>query len=102
MEIRRARTEEAREIAEVWLRSRVVSAPAIPPPVHSDHEVDAWFANVVLASREVWVAEVDGTIVACSSSTMTGSTTSMWPPATPGSGSALNFSKSPRRSGRRG
>ena len=64
VEVRRANTEEAREIPEVWLRSREASAPAIPLPVHSDEEVRAWFADVVLATKEVWVTEVGGTVVA--------------------------------------
>jgi GNAT superfamily N-acetyltransferase len=32
--------------------------------VHSDDEVRAWFREVVLPSREVWVAETGATIVA--------------------------------------
>src|SRR5262245_31314313 len=64
MEVRRAHAGEAGAIAEVWLRSRAGSVPAIPPPVHSDDEVRAWFRDFVLPSREVWVA-VDGpTVVA--------------------------------------
>ncbi len=50
-------------MAEVWLRSRQASVPAIPAPVHSDDEVRAWFAEVVLPERETWVAEVDGAVV---------------------------------------
>src|SRR5262249_26876729 len=38
--------------------------PAIPPPVHPDDEVRAWFRDIVLPTQEVWVA-VDGpTVVA--------------------------------------
>jgi GNAT superfamily N-acetyltransferase len=58
--LRRAVVGEAETIAEVWLRSRDASTPAIPPPVHSDHEVRAWFAAVVLPTREVWVAVAPG------------------------------------------
>ena len=61
--IRRATTADAAAVAEVWLRSRKASVPAIPAPVHTDDEVRAWFAEVVLAERETWVAEVDGAVV---------------------------------------
>jgi GNAT superfamily N-acetyltransferase len=61
---RRGRQEEALAIAAVWLRSRHASVPAIPSPVHSDDEVKAWFATVVLPERETWVIEYDGAIVA--------------------------------------
>jgi ribosomal protein S18 acetylase RimI-like enzyme len=64
VEIRRAARNDASEIAEVCLRSRAASIPAIPPPVHSDDEVRAWFSDVVVPTKEVWVAEIDGTLVA--------------------------------------
>lgn len=50
-------------MADVWLRSRHASVPAIPAPVHDDDEVRGWFAEVVLPERETWVAEVDGAVV---------------------------------------
>jgi GNAT superfamily N-acetyltransferase len=56
MRLRQARAEDAAEIAGVWLRSRAASVPVIPPPVHSEEEVHAWFEGVVLPTREVWVA----------------------------------------------
>ena len=56
IDVRGATPDEALVIAEVWLRSRHASVPAIPPPVHSDDEVRGWFADVVLPTREVWVA----------------------------------------------
>ena len=61
--IRRAAIEEANDIADVWLRSRRASIPAIPPPVHSDDDVRDHFANVVL-TREVWVVDVESVVVA--------------------------------------
>ena len=64
VELRTARVEEAPDIAAVWLRSRTASAPDIPTPIHTDDEVRSWFATVVLPTREVWVADVDGTVVA--------------------------------------
>lgn len=66
IELRAATPDEALAIAEVWLRSRHASVPAIPAPVHTDDEVRDWFADVVLPDREVWVATtaVDQDLVA--------------------------------------
>lgn len=64
MVVRRARAPEAREIAEVWLRSRAASVPEIPPPVHTADEVRAWFQEVVPPEREVWVTDGSEGIVA--------------------------------------
>jgi GNAT superfamily N-acetyltransferase len=47
-------------VADVWLRSRRASIPAIPAPAHTDDEVRDWFATVVLPSRETWVIDSDG------------------------------------------
>jgi NAD(P)H-dependent flavin oxidoreductase YrpB (nitropropane dioxygenase family)/GNAT superfamily N-acetyltransferase len=52
---RRARPDEAGAIADLWLRARYASIPAIPPPAHSDDEVREWFASVVVPSRDLWV-----------------------------------------------
>ena len=60
--VRRATPADARAVADVYLRSRHESVPAIPPPVHSDDDIRRWFATVVLPEREVWVAN-DGTDV---------------------------------------
>jgi GNAT superfamily N-acetyltransferase len=61
--VRQARPEEAETIADVWLRSRHASVPAIPPPVHSDDDVRTHFAIVVLPLREVWVVEMRRRVV---------------------------------------
>ncbi|MCU1494024.1 MAG: putative acetyltransferase [Acidimicrobiaceae bacterium] len=58
--LRRADIGEVQAIADVWLRSRAASVPAIPLPVHGDSDIRAWFSDVVLATREVWVAEASG------------------------------------------
>jgi GNAT superfamily N-acetyltransferase len=42
-------------VAELWLRSRRAAA-GIPPAAHTDDEVRAWFREVVLPSRDVWVS----------------------------------------------
>jgi GNAT superfamily N-acetyltransferase len=57
MNIRRALPREAPGLAALWLRSRAASAPSIPPTVHTDEEVHQWFEEVVLPTREVWVAD---------------------------------------------
>ena len=54
--VRRAEATEATEVADVWLRSRHASVPAIPAPVHTDDEVRSWFREVVMPTRAVWVA----------------------------------------------
>jgi ribosomal protein S18 acetylase RimI-like enzyme len=55
--VRRAVDADADAVADVWLRSRLASMPAIPAPVHHDDEVRRWFADVVVPHREVWIAE---------------------------------------------
>ena len=64
MEIRRARPTAAGPLASLWLRSRAASAPSTPPTIHTDEEVHRWFEEVVLPTREVWLAERDGAPVA--------------------------------------
>ena len=64
MEIRRALPSEAGSLAVLWLRSRAASAPSIPPSVHTDEEVHRWFQEVVVPTREVWVADSPGGVIA--------------------------------------
>ena len=61
--IREATAADAADVAETWLRARRASLPVIPSSVHGDDEVRAWFADVVVPTRETWVAEVDGAVV---------------------------------------
>ena len=61
--VRRARLDESLQVASVWLAARRAAFPAIPAPSHSDDDVARWFAEEVLPSQEVWVAEADGCIV---------------------------------------
>src|SRR3954471_16115473 len=56
---RLARTDEAQRIADLWLRSRYASIPAIPAPVHTDDETRDWFASVVPSDCEVWIITDD-------------------------------------------
>lgn len=58
--LRPASAEDGEAVAAVHLASR--AAAPMPPGVHSDDEVRAWLAARVVAD-EVWVAEVDGTVV---------------------------------------
>jgi GNAT superfamily N-acetyltransferase len=62
--IRRGVAADAAAVAEVYLESRRAARPRIPPVPHTDAEVRDWFARIVLAEHEVWVAEGRGHIVA--------------------------------------
>jgi S-adenosylmethionine-dependent methyltransferase len=55
--LRPARSGDAGAVADVWLRSRYASIPAIPMPVHSDDEVRGYFSETVLPNHEVWVGQ---------------------------------------------
>lgn len=55
--VRQAQREDVRAAAEVYLRSRHAAVAAIPPLVHDDGDVRAWFAETVFAERELWIAE---------------------------------------------
>lgn len=54
--IRQAERKDVGPAAEVYLRSRHSTIPAIPPMVHDDDDVRAWFAHVVFPQRELWIA----------------------------------------------
>ncbi|GHB30403.1 histone acetyltransferase [Streptomyces viridiviolaceus] len=57
--LRRATAADARAAADVWLRSFAAALPTVVRP-RSDGEVRAYFRDVVVPSRETWVAEEDG------------------------------------------
>lgn len=61
--IRTARYTDAVECAQVYLRSRAFALPTVPL-VHPAREVRRWMADEVVGRTDMWVAEVDGTIVA--------------------------------------
>lgn len=61
--IRVARHTDAVDCATVFLRSRAFALPTVPL-VHPDREVRRWMADEVVGRADMWVAEVDGTIVA--------------------------------------
>lgn len=54
---RRGTEANARAAADLWLRARKAAAGAIPPPVHDDDDVRAWFASHVVRETELWLAE---------------------------------------------
>jgi GNAT superfamily N-acetyltransferase len=60
--IRRAGQHDVAPAADVWLRSRRASVPAIPAPVHSDADVHRFFHDIVFPERALWVA-ADGDVV---------------------------------------
>ncbi|NBM19509.1 GNAT family N-acetyltransferase [Streptomyces sp. GC420] len=60
--VRRAAGPDAPAVADVWLRSFTAALPGVRR-AHSDGEVRAWFREVVVPTRETWVAAVDGSVV---------------------------------------
>jgi GNAT superfamily N-acetyltransferase len=62
--VRRGKEADAGAAADLWLRARKAAAGAIPPPVHGDEDVRAWFASHVVHETDVWLAEdTVGTLV---------------------------------------
>lgn len=60
--VRQARHTDATECAQVYLRSRAFALPTVPL-VHEPREVRRWMADEVVGRADMWVAEVDGTVV---------------------------------------
>lgn|GEM_PF-86207 len=61
--LRPARGNDARDIADVYLRSRAYALPDVPV-VHDAGSVRRWFADEVVGRTDTWVAEIDGVVVA--------------------------------------
>ncbi|MFJ9866511.1 GNAT family N-acetyltransferase [Streptomyces sp. NPDC101165] len=57
--LRRAVAADARAVADVWLRSYTAALPTVVRP-RSDDEVRDYFREVVVPSRETWVAAAGG------------------------------------------
>jgi GNAT superfamily N-acetyltransferase len=55
--IRRATPVDADAAADVFVRSRRASFPAIPREIHTAEEIRGWMADHVLAHADVWLAE---------------------------------------------
>jgi GNAT superfamily N-acetyltransferase len=60
---RRATAADATSVADVFLASFAATYPAFPV-LHTDAEVRAWIADIVLAHTECWVAVDDDAVVA--------------------------------------
>lgn len=63
LEIRRARTDEADVIADVFWAARHANADTIPLLVHPLEDVRRWVQEQLLDRHEVWVAEAGGEVV---------------------------------------
>lgn len=61
--LRRVRGNDAAECAQVFLRSRAWALPDVPV-VHPPNEVRRWMADEVIGHTDMWVADLDGTVVA--------------------------------------
>lgn len=61
--IRRGTVDDAAAAADVFITSRRAAFPRIPRSVHTDEDVRAWFASVVMVERETWLAELEGRLV---------------------------------------
>ncbi|WP_234392797.1 MULTISPECIES: GNAT family N-acetyltransferase [Actinomycetes] len=62
MDLRRATAADARDLADVWLRSFSAALPTVRR-AHDDEAVRWWFANIVVPQQETWVAVVESTVV---------------------------------------
>jgi GNAT superfamily N-acetyltransferase len=51
-------------VAATLIAARRAAFPAVPPSVHSDEEVTAWVRDVLMLTREVWVADSGQAILA--------------------------------------
>jgi GNAT superfamily N-acetyltransferase len=60
IEIRRAVPEDGRLVGDVFIAAR--SQMTYLPRVHTDEETREFFAQVVVAQQETWVAEADGAV----------------------------------------
>ena len=62
--LRRAGSEDAASIAELYTRARVAAVPQMPPAMHTAAEDLRWFGTqLARPDREVWVAERPGEIL---------------------------------------
>jgi GNAT superfamily N-acetyltransferase len=57
LRIRRGGSGDARAAADLYLRARKATVPAIPPLVHDDDDVRGYFASHVVTTCELWIAE---------------------------------------------
>ena len=57
--LRRGTDGDAAPLAELYPRARKAAIQIIPMTAHTDDEVRAWIAELVIPRTEVWVAETD-------------------------------------------
>ncbi len=60
--VRAVRNTDAGGCADVYMRAREFALPTVPS-VHPPREIRRWMADEVVGRTDMWVAEVDGTIV---------------------------------------
>ncbi|MFM8311106.1 MAG: GNAT family N-acetyltransferase [Ilumatobacteraceae bacterium] len=60
--LRAARHGDAVDAAHVYLRSRAYGLPEVPV-VHDEREIRRWMNDDVVGRADMWVAELDGTVV---------------------------------------
>jgi len=60
--LRAVRHDDGAQCAQVYLRSRAFALPTVPV-VHPPAEVRRWMADEVIGRADMWVAELDGTVV---------------------------------------
>ena len=60
--IREVRHTDAGDCAHVYLRSRAFALRTVPV-AHEVREVRRWMADEVVGRTDMWVAEIDGTVV---------------------------------------
>jgi GNAT superfamily N-acetyltransferase len=54
---RRAESDDAQAVADLYIRARRAAVGPIPASVHSDAETHEWISTVVIPEREVWLME---------------------------------------------
>ncbi len=64
MVLRRADSSESEAVAELIWRVREQNVGPIPQQVHSLAETRAWMRDMMFPTREVWVADTRGALVA--------------------------------------
>lgn len=62
--LRRAETDDADALADLYAAARLAAEPMMPPAPHTGAQDRAWFADrMATGSHEAWVAERDGELL---------------------------------------
>jgi GNAT superfamily N-acetyltransferase len=59
LNIRRGTIDDAEAAADIYYLSRETAGSAFPPNIHTRDEVGRFVAEVVMAAREPWLADLD-------------------------------------------